>query len=433
VGAPAIRYALSGDASLAYMVEGEGPLDVVFLPGPITNVELLREHPRPAAMFERIASFSRLLLHDRRGMGQSDPWEGTPSIEEHAADLIAVMDAAGMERAAVVGAGEPGRLALYLAAAHPERVTAVAVQGITAAGEEMPAEPWRRRQEPDKAWGTGSSLDAFAPSLAGDSDFRAWWGRYERSAGSPGQIRAMAILARSIDIRDILPAVRAPTLFVHRTGDRIAPVEAARAAAALVPGSRFVELPGEDNIIFAGDWRPMIDEIEEFLTGTRRAPALDRVLATVLFTDIVGSTELAARLGDREWRDLLDRHDALVRHELTRFGGHEVKVLGDGFLTTFQSPGRAVECARAIAAAARDLGLEIRAGIHTGEVERRGEDVGGMAVHISARVMGLAGAGEVLTSSTVRDLVVGSQLGFEERGEHELKGAPGTWRVYAVV
>jgi class 3 adenylate cyclase len=373
-------------------------------------------------------------MHDRRGTGSSDPADRPPTVDEQAEDLIAVLDELSIGRFALVGTSEASRMAAYTAATHPERVTSLVLHGLSpqGAGIQRPEVLDVLRNMVDREWATPAMLHLFAPSLADDERFGVWWGRYMRMAASPRVAKQFLEFALKTDVTDVLPTIRVPTLVTHRTGDRLAPVEDGRAAAKLIPGARFVELPGDDNLTYGDRAAELMDEIESFLTGTRRAAPTDRILATVLFTDIVDSTRQAAALGDAAWRALLDRHDAVVRDVLADHGGREVKTTGDGFLAAFDGPARAIAAAGAIDDRTRAIGVEVRAGIHTGECERRGEDLGGMAVHIGARIAALAGAGEVLVSSTVRDLTVGSGFEFDDRGEHELKGVPGQWRVLAV-
>jgi class 3 adenylate cyclase len=355
-------------------------------------------------------------------------------------DLRAVMEAAGSERAAIFGHSEGGVMSVLFAATYPERTIALVTLGTFAKRIWSPDYPWaptpeareRDYEDVERNWGKRADIDYYAPSMAGDEAYATWFARYFRRSASPQAALALLKMNTQADIRHVLPAVRVPTLIMNRVDDRDVKVEEARYIAARIPGAKLVELPGADHTAWVGDTGPLLDEIEEFLTGVRRGPEPDRVLATVLFTDIVGSTEHASRIGDRAWTDLVDRHHAAVRRELGRFRGREIDTAGDGFLATFDGPARAVRCAVEVTRAVRPLGLEIRAGVHTGEVELAGEKVRGVAVHIGSRVASLAGAGEVLASSTVKDLVAGSGLRFEDRGDHELKGVPGTWRLFAV-
>jgi pimeloyl-ACP methyl ester carboxylesterase/class 3 adenylate cyclase len=438
---PETRYAKSGGVSIAYQVVGDGPIDLVFIPGFVSNVEYYWEMPAAARAFRRFASFSRLIIWDKRGTGLSDPVARVPTLDERAEDLRAVMDAAGSERAALMGISEGGPMGLLFSAAYPERTTALILHGVSPKFSASADWPWgwspqeitKRLDELERNWGKSALLDLFAPTLANDPTAAQAWGRMQRAGASPAMGRAVYEALCQLDCRQILPAIRVPTLILHRTGERVAYVEGARYMAEQIPGAKLVEFPGADHSFTVGAADPVIDEIEEFLTGVRPGRVPDRVLATVLFTDIVGSTERAAQLGDQRWRDLLAAHDAAVRRELAAFDGKEVNWTGDGFLATFAGPSRAIECACAVRDAMRHLGLEIRAGLHTGECELLARDqLGGLAVHIGARVAAMAGAGEVLLSSTVKDLVAGSGTDFVEKGSHTLKGVPGEWRLFAV-
>ena len=372
-----------------------------------------------------------MVVFDKRGTGMSDRVADLPGLDQRMDDLRAVMDAVGMEHACVLGISEGGPLCVLFAATYPARCSALVLVSSFA----------RARQERtaaflayiDQAWGTGGSLPQFAPSRANDPAFQRWWGRFERLGASPAAATALVRMNDQIDVSDILPTIRVPTLVIHRTGDQNVSVERGRFLAERIPGARYIELPGTDHLPFVGDNADeMADAIEEFLTGARAPVTVDRVLATVLFTDIVASTEKAAALGDRRWRDLLDSHHATIRRNLARFRGHEIKTTGDGIFATSDGPARGVRCACAIADEIRALGIEVRAGLHTGECEMIDDDVGGIAVHIGARVASLAGASEVLVSSTVKDLVAGSGLRFGDRGSQSLKGVPGEWHIYAV-
>ena len=432
---PETRYAKSGDVHIAYQVVGAGLIDLVLVPGFVSHVEGWWEEPLCARFLERLASFSRLILFDKRGTGLSDREAGVPTLEQRMDDVRAVMAAAGSERAAVLGISEGGAMSALFAATYPERTAALVLYGTFAEFRSWVPTPQQFEHflhAIDETWGTGQSLPRFAPSVADDPRIRRWWARFERAGASPGAAMALMRMNSEIDVRHVLPAIRVPTLVLHRTGDVTVDVEAGRYQAAHIPGAKYVELSGVDHLLFVGDSEATLDEIEEFLTGVRPVAEPDRVLATVLFTDIVGSTKLAARLGDRRWRDLLDAHHAAVRRELARVRGREVKTAGDGFLATFDGPARAIRCAGAISATVRTLGIEVRAGLHTGEIELIGEDVGGIAVHVGARVAALAGPGEVLVSSTVKDLVAGSGLRFEDRGVRHLEGIPEEWRLFAL-
>jgi len=439
---PETRYAKSGDVNIAYQVVGDGPLDLVYVPGWVSNVELMWDEPGYVRLLRRLASFSRLVVFDKRGTGLSDrvPNDHLPTLEQRMDDVRAVMDAVGSARAALLGHSEGANMAALFAATYPQRASALVLLGAFAKRIRSADYPWAPTAEErlaladqvEREWGKLDLTD-MAPSMEGDERFWAHLAAYSRRSASPAAAAALLRMNSQIDIRGILAAIRVPTLVLHRSGDRDAKVEEGRYIADRIPGARFVELPGEDHLIWAGEQEALLAEVEEFLTGVRPGPEHDRVLATVLFTDVVGSTERAAELGDRPWRWLLEQHHAAVRRELERWRGREVDTAGDGFLATFDGPARAIRCACAISDAVRPLGLEIRAGLHTGEVELVGEGVAGIAVHTGARVAAAADAGEVLVSSTVKDLVAGSGIEFEERGEHELKGIPGTWRLYAVL
>jgi pimeloyl-ACP methyl ester carboxylesterase len=437
---PKTRYAKSGDVHIAYQVVGDASRDLVLVPGWVSHVEHLWDEPAVARFLTRLSSFSRLILMDRRGTGLSDPVASLPTLEERMEDLRAVMDAAGSQKAALFGISEGGPMTSLFAATYPDRTTGLVLYGTFARGTADPEYPWRPTSEQiqralnrmEAEWGTGVSARAFAPSLRQDAAQMEAWGRIERLSVSPGGMRMLIQMAMDADVRSVLPAIRVPTLVLHRTGDRVTRVEGARYIADRIPGARYVELPGDDHYPWIGDQDALLDEVEEFLTGVRPVPEPDRMLATVLFTDIVGSSERAAELGDRAWGDLLERYYAIARREKDRFKGREVSTAGDGYFAAFDGPARAVRCACAIRDAVRALGIEIRAGLHTGECEVKGEKIGGIAVHIGARVAAAAGPGEVLVSSTVKDLVAGSGLRFADRGTRVLKGVPGEWRLYAV-
>jgi class 3 adenylate cyclase len=435
---PETRYARSGDVNIAYQVRGDGPIDLVLVHGFISHLDLDWEEPRMARFLERLASFSRLIRFDKRGTGLSDRPGGLPDLETRMDDVRAVMDAVDSEQAALLGYSEGGPMCCLFAATYPERTSSLVLYGSYAKRQEPDDDyPWaatsaaRRAfaEQVERDWGVDADLGAMAPNA--DAALRAWWAKRSKAAASPGAARDLILMNSEIDVRAVLPTIRVPTLVLHRTGDRDSRLEEGRYIADHIPGARFVELPGEDHAV-AIDPDDIVDEVEEFLTGARPMPEPERVLATVLFTDIVGSTERAAELGDRRWRELLERHHTTVRRELERFRGREVDTAGDGFLATFDGPARAIRCARAIEQGLRELGLELRAGLHTGECELMGDKVTGVAVHTGARVAAQAGPGEVLVSNTVKDLVAGSGIEFEDRGTHELKGVPGEWRLYAV-
>ncbi|HLX32089.1 MAG TPA: adenylate/guanylate cyclase domain-containing protein [Gaiellaceae bacterium] len=443
---PETRYARSGAVNIAYQVAGDGPVDLVYVPGWVSNIELMWEDPAMARFLDRLTSFSRLILFDKRGTGLSDRVSNDelPSLEQRMDDVRAVLDAVGSERAALFGHSEGGNMCVLFGATYPERTVALITLGCFAKRRDPDDDyPWAPTAENradsaadvEQNWGRlrPEDIEYYAPSRAGDEQFARHLERYFRGAASPGAAAALLRMNSYIDIRGVLATIQAPTLVLHRVGDRDVNVEEARYLAARIPGAKLVELPGNDHLIAAGDLDALADEIEEFVTGTRPVPEPDRVLATVLFTDIVDSTRHAVELGDRRWRELLRAHDAAVRRELDRFRGREVDTAGDGFLATFDGPARAVRCALSAGAAVRELGVDIRAGIHTGECELDGDKVRGIAVHTGARVAALAGAGEVLISQTVKDLTAGSGLEFADRGVHGLKGVPGEWRLYAAV
>ncbi|HEY4824785.1 MAG TPA: adenylate/guanylate cyclase domain-containing protein [Solirubrobacteraceae bacterium] len=430
--APPTHYVLSGDASIAYQTVGDGPCDLVVITGPASHLEILWEEPRTAATFRRMADFARLIMFDRRGTGLSDPATAPPTLEQQVDDLRAVLTAVGAERVAMIGGSDLGLSALF-AATYPDRVTGLVLAGVGADGRDTLPAPFREQMLDaiESHWGDGSLVSLFAPSQIGNREFVQWWGRLQRSAVSPGMARKLMEMSARTNLRAVLPTIQVPTLVFHVTGDRLVPLDCGREVATLIPTARFREYEGED----AYGWleAPWLLEVEEFLTGRRtsRLPS-DRVLATVMFTDIVGSTERISQLGDDRWRRKLEEHDQLVRGCLARWRGNEIKTNGDGFLATFDGPGRAVSCAGEIVEGLASLGLTVRAGVHTGECELRDGDVTGLAVHIAARVMHEAAPGEVLASSTVRDLVVGSRLRFEDRGARALRGVADEWRLYAL-
>lgn len=445
---PETQYARSGDVSIAFQVVGGGEHDIVVVPGFVSNVELSWQNRRYVDFYERLAAVGRLILFDKRGTGLSDRVSGIAGLEARMDDVRAVMDAAGSERAALFGISEGGPMTVLFAATYPERTTAAVLYGSNGPTLTWTQEtPWQRPreeslrgiEEAERRWGTYEAAKEavagwVAPSLADDEEFVSWWATYTRMSASPGAAAALWRMNLEIDIRHVLPAVRVPMLVIHRTGDGV-PVEGARYLATHIPGAEFLELPGADHAPFV-DSDQILDPTVEFLRrvwadgGWDEEP--DRVLATVLFTDIVGSTARAAELGDRAWRGVVEDHHALVRAQLARHRGREVDTAGDGFFAAFDGPARAIRCATAIAEGVRTLGLEVRAGLHTGECELVDGKVGGIAVAIGARVAAQASPGEVLVSSTVKDLVAGSGIAFDDRGAAELKGVPGEWRLYAV-
>jgi pimeloyl-ACP methyl ester carboxylesterase len=440
---PETRYAKSGDVNIAYQVVGDGPLDLVLVHGWVQSFDPGWEIEEIRRFYLRLASFSRLVLFDKRGIGLSDrvPTDELPTLETRMDDMRTVMDAVGLERAAVLGHSEGATMCALFAATYPERTKALVMVGGSArtrwAPDYPPGATDEELEELERSvlerWGVEAMrplLHQMAPSIADDEEQVQLYARAAARSASPAAAAALTRMTAMNDIRHVLPAIRVPTLVLHRADEALA--EASRYVGERISGARVVELPGADHMPWLGDHENVLDEIEEFLTGVRPHPALDRVLATVLFTDIVGSTELAADLGDRRWRELLESHNTLVRSELGRFRGRELSTAGDSFLATFDGPARAIACAASIRDQVRRLGLEIRAGLHTGELELAGSEIRGIAVHTGARVAGMAGSGEVLVSSTVKDLVAGSGLEFADRGTHELKGVPGEWRLFAV-
>jgi class 3 adenylate cyclase len=440
---PETRYARSGDVGIAYQVIGEGERDLVLAFPFISHLDLVWENPRQSRFVERLGSFSRLILFDRRGNGLSDPVAGAPTVEERMDDVRAVMDAAGSERAALLGMSEGATMSMFFAATYPERTSALVLWGAMARSTWAEDYPWAPTKEAAieandelivPLWGQGATIDIFAPSLAADPRARELQARIERQAASPMRVKQLFEMFLDTDVREALPLIQAPTLILHRRGDQAVNYRSARWLSEQIAGSRYLELEGRDHMPWVGEGTDQIlAEIQEFITGARPGPPRERVLATVLFTDIVDSTRLAAEMGDRRWRELLEEHQSVVRSHLARFGGREVKTTGDGFLATFDGPTRAVESARAIAADMPSLGIEVRAGLHSGEVELMGDDVGGIAVHVAARIAGVAGGGEVLVSRTVHDLAVGSGIVFEPQGRHRLKGVGEEWDVYSVL
>lgn len=437
---PETRFTRSGTVDIAYQVIGEpGQLDIVYIPAFVSNLEVMWELAEFAAFLERLASFGRLLTFDKRGTGLSDRISGMATLAERAADVGAVMDAAGSDRAAIAGWGDGAAVALMFAATHPERVSALVLGSLGVkvdAGSDAPLVPdpavvQALSDAVESGWGHATFAKVVAPSRADDERFMAWYRRWERLSATPNAAATLRRWMLEFDADPLLTAIHAPTLILNRS-DCLFDPQAVRAVAERIPGARYVELPGVDATPFVGDADAYLDEIQEFLTGTRGSPDPDRNLTTVLFTDIVGSTARAEQLGDRRWRYLLDEHHAHVRRLLEGFHGVEIDTAGDGFFATFDGPARAVHCACAIRDSVREIGLEIRAGLHTGEAERRGNSVTGLAVHVGARVAAHAQASEVLVTSTVKTLVLGSGICFADRGLHVLKGVPGRWRLFAV-
>ncbi|MBI3161535.1 MAG: adenylate/guanylate cyclase domain-containing protein [Chloroflexi bacterium] len=439
---PETRFAQSGDISIAYQIVGGGPLDLVVVPGFVSHLEQAWEEPAYARFLQRLASFSRLILFDKRATGLSERITGIPTLEQRMDDVRAVMDAAGSQRAALFGISEGGPMSVTFAATYPERVSALVLYGSIARGAWDSDYPWGDKPEDGqteawleawrKAWGSPYGIEDWAPSAAHDDRFRQWWAKYLRLSTSPGAIANIIRMNISIDVRAILPTIHVPTLILHRAGDRTVHVEQGRYLAEHIPGARFVELGGDDHLWWVGDSESLVNEIQGFLTGEQQTFEPDRVLATVLFTDIVNSTRRASQLGDRRWRDLLNGHNELIHKEIGRFHGRAIKSTGDGFLATFDGPARAIRCAFAIRDQIQQLGIEIRAGLHTGEIELMGDDVGGIAIHIAARVLEQARANTIWVSRTVKDLVVGSDFSFSEQGSFQFKGIPEEWRLFTV-
>jgi class 3 adenylate cyclase len=435
---PRVRYARSGDVNIAYQVVGDGTFDLVLVPGFISHLDLDWDEPRSAHFLNRLASFSRLIRFDKRGTGLSDRPGGLPDLETRMDDVRAVLDAVGSERAVLFGYSEGGPLSVLFTGTFPERTLGLVLYGTYAKrrdpDDDYPwAATWATRQEyareTERTWDTDADMSSMAPNA--DEAMTRWWVRRARAAASPGAARDLILMNSQVDICPLLPAIRVPTLVLHRSGDRDSNVEEGKYIAAHIPGARFVELSGEDHPPWLNSDQ-ILDEVEEFLTGVPRALEPDRVLATILFTDIVDSTERVEALGDRQWRAVLDGHDRISRQHIERFQGRQVKSTGDGVLAIFDGPGRALRCASAIRDDVRSLGVEVRSGLHCGEVELRDDDVGGIAVHIGARIAAMAGPGQVLVSSTVKDLVTGSGMSFVDLGEQQLKGVAGSWKIFSL-
>jgi pimeloyl-ACP methyl ester carboxylesterase len=438
---PRTQYTKSGNVSIAYQISGDGPTDLVLAAGWLSNLEYAWENPDFARFLTRLASFSRLIRFDKRGMGMSDRDVDASTLEERVDDIRAVMDAASAPKAALLGVSEGGYMSVLFAATHPERVTALILYGCYAKGSWAPDYPWGRTREMQEAalaaleegWGGPFKLESGAPSVAKDEAARSWLGAYLRYSASLSAAKANSSLSYLIDVREILPTIQSPTLVLHRRGDRWVSLSEGQYLAEHIPNAKMVELPGDDHIPFWGDQERLIEEIQEFLTGTRVGSPTERVLVTVLVTDIVGSTEKAAAIGDSKWRDLLHLHDSAVRRELRNFGGQEINTTGDGFVLAFSGPTRAIQCAQAIRRDLESLGLAVRAALHTGECERRSGELSGLAVHIASRILGKAPSNGILVSNTVKDLVVGSGLKFQDCGKYSLKGVPGDWSLFTVL
>lgn len=441
--APDTKYVAVGDADVAFQVIGDGKPDLLYCYGLGAHLDITWEQPRASEFLKRLASFSRFIIFDRRGTGASDgvPRSAIPTWEEWTEDVLAVLDAAKSERAAIFATLDAGPIAILFAAAHPERVSALILLTTTARylmaddyPEGAPAETVHELVHMiETLWGTPDFMRVISPSMTEDPEFLNFVAKMLRASATPRTAAAQYdYMLRTIDVRQALPLIQAPTLVLHAAENPLLPVAHGRYLARNIPGARFIELPGSDTGISPENYDHIVGWVAEFLTGERPAVEVDRILTTVTFTDIVGSTERAASLGDRTWRSLLDAHDRAVREQLRRFRGIEVNTTGDGFLASFDGPARAIRCAQAIGEATADLGIKLRSGLHTGECEVRGGGLGGLAVHIAARVGALAHGGEVLVSGTVKDLVVGSGIEFADRGEHQLRGVPGTWKLFAV-
>jgi class 3 adenylate cyclase/alpha-beta hydrolase superfamily lysophospholipase len=429
---PVTRYALSGDVSIAFQVMGDGPIDIILVPGAVSHVEFLHEIPGYTAYLRRLAKFARVVTFDKRGQGLSDRTAGAPPLEQRMDDVRAVMDEVGSQRAALLGFSEGSAMSVMFAASYPERVSHLILFGGFARFSDISMIE-EKVQQRVKVWGTGVMIKVLSPSQATNPDAVAQFAKFERLSASPGTYKAYVSMNMLIDVRSILSSVRVPTLVLHRSGDVLISVEHGREMAAQIPDAKCIEYPGLDHAFWTGDIESPVGDIEEFITGHRESAAgdLERVLATVLFTDIVDSTRSAVEKGDQAWRKLLDGHDQLAKQMIDKHRGTLIKSTGDGILATFDGPGRAVRCALALGTASKQIGLPLRAGLHTGEIEIRGRDIGGIAVHAAARVMAQSQSSEVLVSRVVTDLVAGAGLKFSERGSHELKGLPGKWELFA--
>lgn len=433
---PATRYALSGDLNIAYQIMGDGPIDLIIVPGMVSHVEFMHEAPGYTDSLRRLARFARVVTFDKRGQGLSDRITGAPTLEQRMDDVRAIMDTIGSKQAALFGISEGSAMSIMFAATYPERVSRLVLYGGFASSPARKIENYDAMlTERAKVWGTGRMITLINPSQANNREAIARFAKFERLCATPAAYKSFALLNATIDVEPILSAVRVPTLVLHRKTDSFAPVEAGRNLARQIPGAKYIEYPNGDHLLLASaDADAVLGDIEEFVTGHRESlsPDLERALATILFTDIVGSTRSAVDLGDQKWSQLLDRHDRLARELVERHRGTFIKGTGDGIVATFDGPGRAVRCALALGEASEQIGLRLRAGLHTGEIEIRGLDIGGIAVHTAARVMALSEPGQVLVSKVVTDLVAGSGLRFSERGSHGLKGLPGRWDLFAV-
>jgi class 3 adenylate cyclase/pimeloyl-ACP methyl ester carboxylesterase len=430
---PETSYALSGDVNIAYQTMGAGPVNIIMVPGLVSHVEFMHEIPGYTAFLRSLSTFARVISFDKRGQGLSDRISGAPSLEQRMDDVRAVMDAVGSQRAVILGFSEGCPMSALFAATYPERVSQLILFGGFAVAAMLSNDMEERIAQRVKLWGTGEMIKIVWPSQATSQDAKIQFGKFQRLSASPGAIKAISLLNAQIDVRPILPTVQVPTLVLHRRGDAQVPVELGRNLAAQIPNAKFIEYLGADHFFFCGEVEELLGDIEEFVTGHRESSSsdLERVLATVLFTDIMDSTRSAAVMGDQVWRRLLDSHDQIAKQMVDKHRGNLIKTTGDGILATFDGPGRAVRCALAFGAAAKQIGLPLRAGLHTGEIEMRGRDIGGIAVHAAARVMAQSQSNEVLVSRVVTDLVAGAGLKFSERGSHELKGLPGRWELFA--
>jgi len=436
---PRTRYAKRNGSSIAYQIIGDGSIDLILVPGFVSHVEAFWDIPGARRWFNRLGTFSRVITYDKRGTGLSDPISSVPSVEERVADLTVVLDAAGSERPAIMGISEGGPLAVHFAVHHPERIRALVLYGTAPRFTYAPDFDWGAPPEMvetmlnliEERWGEGAFVEMYVPSAADDPSYREIWGQFERVSASPSMARAVTEALTRIDVRDLLPRIQAPTLILHRTEETAVPVKSARYIAERIPGAKLVELAGTDHFFPYDAVDAVVDEIEEFLTGERHGAEAERAMAAILFADIVASTEKVRELGDQRWAELLARYQAAVRKELARFGGREMDTAGDGFFAAFNLPAQAIACARSVREAAGKLDLQVRSGLHVGECEVIGEKLGGMAVHVAARVMSLAGPDEILVSETVKSLLLGSGLAFDDRGVHALKGIPAEWRLYA--
>jgi pimeloyl-ACP methyl ester carboxylesterase len=429
---PVTRYALSGDVNIAYQVMGDGPIDIILVPGFMSHIEFQHEAPGYTAFLRRLSTFARVVTFDKRGQGLSDRISGAPSLEQRMDDVRAIMDTIGSQRAALIGNSEGCAMSALFAATYPERVSRLILFGGFVQRRDPPASREEVLQQRVSLWGTGAMIKRVAPSLAADPDAVAWFAKFERLSASPGAVKPFVVLNTQIDVSSVLPTVRVPTLVLHSQNDANVPIELGRELAAQIPDAKLIEYPNGDHVLWSSNTEALLGDIEEFITGDRGSSSgdLERVLTTVLFTDIVDSTRSAAEKGDQAWRRLLDSHDQLAKQLVDKHRGILVKSTGDGILATFDGPGRAVRCALAFGKAVKQIGLPMRAGLHTGEIEIRGKDIGGIAVHAAARVMAQSQPSEVLVSRVVADLVAGAGLKFSERGSHELKGLPGRWDLF---